>query len=202
MPLSGEPDAVKVARPVRRGESRNLHIAGGIVVRHPESKQGARLLPNTARSGVPARPAPWALRRSRSARVRPPTPRAPALRKLRRLRPSQKRPAPGPKKLSISLPPKATRCSFSLSPGGAIATPKRSPPTLRAFGRNELGRAARRQPADPQGVRGRSTGGLTPLARTAGVQPVYRRRRQILPPRCDFRRPAGPSSSCHRTCLR
>jgi hypothetical protein len=46
MTTLGEPDAVKVARPVRRGESRNLHIVGGIVVKHPEDKQGTRLLPN------------------------------------------------------------------------------------------------------------------------------------------------------------
>ncbi len=38
----------KLTRPVRREESRNLHITGGIVVKHPESEQGARLLPCTA----------------------------------------------------------------------------------------------------------------------------------------------------------
>ena len=37
---------MKVARRVRRGESGNLQIVGGIAVKHPEDKQGARPLPN------------------------------------------------------------------------------------------------------------------------------------------------------------
>ena len=41
---------MKVARRVRWGESGNLRIAGGIAVRRPEGKQGARLLPNSMKT--------------------------------------------------------------------------------------------------------------------------------------------------------
>jgi len=47
MPSPGEPGAVKVARRVRRGGSGNLLTVGGFAVRHPEDRQGARLLPNS-----------------------------------------------------------------------------------------------------------------------------------------------------------
>ena len=44
--VDGKPGAAKVACPVWRGESRNLHqLMGGIVGRHPTHRQGARLLP-------------------------------------------------------------------------------------------------------------------------------------------------------------